>query len=82
MDGKKEFGTSAKFLDPAEAQMAKSALEAEGIESFMQGENANAMIPMAFRARLQVSTDDEAAARESQESAEVIEQDSEEDESE
>lgn len=56
--------TVAEFLDPAEAQLAKSALEAEGIEAFVEGANANAMVAMAFHARLQVAAADEAAARE------------------
>jgi hypothetical protein len=66
-----EFVTVARFLDPAEAQMAKGALEADGIEVFLQGENANSMMPMAFRTRLLVSTQDEAAARELLEAAEA-----------
>lgn len=56
--------TVAEFLDPAEAQMAKSALEAEGIDAVVEGANANALVAMAFHARLQVAADDEAAARE------------------
>lgn len=55
--------TVAEFLDPAEAQMARSALEAEGIEAVVEGANANALVAMAFHARLQVAADDEAAAR-------------------
>ena len=56
--------TVAKFLDPTEAHMAQGALEANGIASFIQGEIANSLIPVAFRARLQVAAEDEAAARE------------------
>ncbi len=52
-----------RFLDPAEAQMAKGMLESEGIECFLVGANANAMMPLAFRVRLQVLARDEAAAR-------------------
>ena len=52
-----------RFLDPVEAQMAKGMLESAGIECFLQGENANAMVPLAFRVRLQVRHVDEAAAR-------------------
>ena len=59
-----EFVTVARFLDPAEAQMARGALEAAGIAVFLQGENANNLVPMAFRARLQVAPADEIAARE------------------
>ena len=51
-----------RFLDPAEAQMAKGMLESAGIECFLQGEHANALYPMALRARLQVRRADEAEA--------------------
>ena len=54
----------ARFLEPMRVQLAKSALESAGIECFVQGENANAMLAFAFRARLMVRADDEAAARE------------------
>jgi len=73
MEDSSEVVMVARFLDPAEAQMAKSALEAEGIEAFLQGENANSLVPLAFRTRLLVSGNDEAAAREILESAEAIE---------
>jgi hypothetical protein len=46
-----------------EANMARSALESAGIPAFLQGENANSLIPVAFDARLQVRPEDEAAAR-------------------
>jgi hypothetical protein len=62
--GDSEFVTVAKFMNPMEAQMAKSALEAEGISSFLQGENANSLVSMALGTRLLVSGSDEAAARE------------------
>lgn len=52
-----------RFLDPVEAQMAKGMLESAGIECFLQGANANAIVPLAFRVRLQVRVSDEAAAR-------------------
>jgi hypothetical protein len=65
--------TVGRFLDPVEAQMAKGALEAEGIAAFLQGENANNIVPMAFRTRLQVSKEDEADAREILEAAEAVE---------
>ncbi len=68
-----EFVTVAKFLDPAEAHMAQGALESAGINVFLQGENANSLVPMAFRTRLQVSRADEAEAREILEAAEAIE---------
>jgi hypothetical protein len=59
-----EFVTVAKFMNPMEAQMAKGALEAEGISSFIQGENANSLVSMVLGARLLVSASDETAARE------------------
>ena len=52
-----------RFLDPAEAQMAKGMLESEGIECFLAGAHSNAMMPLAFRVRLQVLARDEEAAR-------------------
>ena len=56
--------TVGKFMEPLDAQMAKGMLEAAGIECFLQGEQANSMLALAFRARLQVGEQDEAAARE------------------
>ncbi len=54
----------ARFLQPIRVQLAKGALESAGIECFVQGENANAMLAFAFRARLMVRAEDEATARE------------------
>jgi hypothetical protein len=59
-----EYITVGKFMEPVDAQMAKGLLESAGIECFLQGENANNLIAMAFRVRLQVHHKDEAAARE------------------
>ena len=59
-----EYVTVGKFMEPVDAQMAKGLLESAGIECFLQGENANNLIAMAFRVRLQVHQRDEAAARE------------------
>jgi hypothetical protein len=56
--------TVAELPDPVTANMARMALDAAGITSFLQGENANNLIPVAFSARLQVRPEDEAAARE------------------
>ena len=56
--------TVAELPDPASANMARMVLDAAGITSFLQGENANNMIPGAFSARLQVRPEDESAARE------------------
>jgi len=58
-----KFVSVGKFLEPANAQMAKGMLESAGIECFLQGENANSLLALAFRARLLVHKRDEAAAR-------------------
>jgi hypothetical protein len=58
-----KFVTVGKFLEPANAQMAKGMLESAGIECFLQGENANSLLALAFRARLLVHEQDEEAAR-------------------
>lgn len=54
----------AELPDPASANMARMVLDAAGITSFLQGENANSLIPGAFTARLQVRPEDEVTARE------------------
>ncbi len=56
--------TIAKYIDPMRAQMAKGMLESMGIPVFLQGEHANQLLSLSFRARLQVRAGDEAAARE------------------
>lgn len=56
--------TIAELPDPASANMARMVLDTAGITSFLQGENANNLIPGAFAARLQVRPEDEMAARE------------------
>lgn len=56
--------TVGKYLEPIEAQMAKSVLESAGIECFLQGENANNLLGAAFRARLLVHKKDEETALE------------------
>ena len=61
--------TVGRFIDPIEAQMAKGMLEAAGVETFMVGENLNNLMPVAFRVRLQVRSEDEAGARELLDSA-------------
>lgn len=63
IEAQDELVTIATFPEPMEANMARSALEAAGIEVFLQGETANSMIPVAFASRLQVRPEDEAAAR-------------------
>ncbi len=65
------FVTIGTFPEPATANLARTALESAGIPSFLQGENANTLIPMAFMARLQVRSEDEAAARDVLTSAEL-----------
>lgn len=54
--------TVATYPDPATAQMARMALESAGVPVFLQGENANNLIPVAFLARLQVRPEDAALA--------------------
>lgn len=66
-DGTRSSGTLVtvgRFLHPTQAQMAKGMLESFGVPCFLQGEHANHMVPLAFRARLQVLAEDEATARE------------------
>ncbi len=58
-----KFVTVATFPEPMEANMARSALEAAGIDVFMQGETANSLLPVAFSSTLQVREENEAAAR-------------------
>ncbi len=55
--------TVARFLQPVNAQMAKGMLESAGIQCFLQGEQANSLLALAFRARLQVAEADAEAAR-------------------
>ena len=62
-NGQDNLVTIATFPEPMEASMARSALEAAGINVFLQGETANSMIPIAFASQLQVRSGDEAAAR-------------------
>ena len=64
LGGSGKLVTVDRFLDPVQAQMAKGMLESSGIPCFLQGENANHMVPLAFRVRLQVLEEDEAIARE------------------
>ena len=58
-----ELVTVADFPDPATGNVARSALESANIEVFMQGENANSLLPIAFGVRAMVRPQDEAAAR-------------------
>jgi hypothetical protein len=55
--------TIATFPEPMEANMARSALEAAGIEVFIVGETANSLVPVAFESQLQVRPEDAIAAR-------------------
>ena len=58
-----ELVTVAKFPEPATANVARTALESANIPVFMQGENANSLLPIAFEVRVLVRPEDEAAAR-------------------
>jgi len=62
-----------RYLDPAEAHMAQGLLESAGLETVLQGEDANATLPMAFTTQLQVKQEDEAAALELLETSELAE---------
>lgn len=59
-----EFVTVREFIEPVEAQMAKSVLESAGVECFLLGENTNSLLGAAFFAQLQVHKKDEADALE------------------
>ena len=56
--------TVGRFESPVEAQMAKGMLESAGVECFLVGENVNRLSQAAFRVRLQVREEDQAAALE------------------
>jgi Putative prokaryotic signal transducing protein len=56
--------TVGRYPDGATAGMAKSMLEAAGLETFVYGENVNQLMPWTFRVRLQVRKEDEAEALE------------------
>ncbi len=58
-----ELVTVANFPDPVTANIARTALESEGVPVFLQGEQANSLLPVAFEARVQVRPEDEAQAR-------------------
>jgi hypothetical protein len=62
-DPSQQLVSVAGFRDPSEAHFAQGMLEAAGIETLLQGENANALYPGALRVKLQVREADEAAAR-------------------
>ena len=55
--------TVGRFMDPVEAQMAKGVLDSADLQCFLQGENANNLLGVAFKARLLVHRKDEATAR-------------------
>jgi hypothetical protein len=63
MNEQVDLVTIARFPEPMEANMARSALEAAGIDVFIVGETANSLVPVAFESQLQVRPEDEAAAR-------------------
>jgi len=53
----------ASYSNPSEAQLAQSVLAGSGIESFLSGEEANALLPASLGARLLVKASDEESAR-------------------
>lgn len=61
--GRSELVMVGRFRDPVEAQMARGMLESQGIECVLQGVNANAVMPLAFRVRLEVMQQDVNEAR-------------------
>ena len=61
-DDPEEFVTVKEFIEPIEAQMAKSVLESAGVECFLLGENTNSLLSAAFYTQLQVHKKDEADA--------------------
>ena len=65
-----EFVTVATFPEPMQAAVARSALAAAGIASYLRGAVANSMVPVAFEAELQVRSEDEQDARQVLESGE------------
>jgi hypothetical protein len=58
-----KFVMIARYMAPMEAQMAKGVLESASLECFLHGENANALMPPAFKSRLMVHRKDEEEAR-------------------
>ena len=64
IDDPDKLVTIGKYIESVDAHMAKGLLESAGIESFLQGENANNLLGAAFRARLLVHKQDEDTARE------------------
>lgn len=57
-----EYVTVKEFIEPIDAQMAKSVLESAGVECFLLSENTNSLLGAAFYAQLQVHKKDEADA--------------------
>jgi hypothetical protein len=58
------MATVGRYESPVEAQIVKGMLESAGVEAALVGENANNLLQAAFRVRVQVKEEDEAAARE------------------
>ena len=56
--------TVGRYESPLEAQIVKGMLESAGVECLLVGENANNLMQAAFRVRVQVKEEDEAAAGE------------------
>lgn len=54
--------TVGSFPDLATAGVARSALEAAGIQVLLRSGNANGLMPFAFESQLQVRASDEMAA--------------------
>ena len=64
LDEQDRMVTVGRFMDPTEAQMARTALEGGGFEVYIQGANASSLYPGTLSTRLLVKKEDQAAAEE------------------
>ena len=64
LDEQDRMVTVGRFMDPTEAQFARTALEGGGFEVYMQGANASSLYPGTFSTRLLVKKEDKEAAEE------------------
>ena len=64
LDEQDRMVTVGRFMDPTEAQLARTALEGGGFEVYIQGANASSLYPGTLSTRLLVKKEDQAAAEE------------------
>ncbi len=64
LDEQDRMVTVGRFMDPTEAQLARTALEGGGFEVYLQGANASSLYPGTLSTRLLVKKEDQAAAEE------------------